>query len=167
MRPMAVRPMATPTSTRRRVGSATAARAGDSGWSRRVTKTQAEIMKTPRQAASIADSGRQGVVGLGARPREPDRVRVAPKVRHALRAVAEVGLEDAQYLCGEVAGRIVGEELDQLAAGHVERALSALDMMRCGRPVLPFRCRLARFRFGPPPSTGGAARWYPVRASAR
>src|SRR2546426_1146295 len=178
MRPMAVRPMATPTSTRRRVGSAIAARAGESGCSRRVTKTQAASMKRPRQAASIAysgqwrvtappapsrtgsrrscpgsrprrgwssprrgpsstpcrrrspmrwssksllescrlrafdgtrggpvsrapargqdrphqplrDLGRHGGVGLGRRPREPDRVGVAAEVRHALRAIVE------------------------------------------------------------------------------
>src|SRR5439155_1148855 len=66
----------------------------------------------------LRDLRRHGVVGLGARPREPDRVGVAAEVRRALRAVAEVGLEDAPHLRGELAHQVVGEELDQPAAGH-------------------------------------------------
>src|SRR6266516_4189008 len=91
MSPMAVRPMATPTSTRRRVGSATAARAGESGCSKRVTKTQAEIMKTPRQAASIAYSGQWRVTAPPAPSRTGSRrscLRSRPRGRAAARAPA-------------------------------------------------------------------------------
>src|SRR5262245_29961848 len=54
---MAVAAMASPVRARRRKGSGNRVRTGDAGCSRSTVKTQAEIMKTPSSAASIAYSG--------------------------------------------------------------------------------------------------------------
>src|SRR5262245_2176623 len=117
----AVTPMQTPTSTRRRSGSAIAARSGDAGCSTSIVQRPADTMNAPSAHASIRYSGqlRRSFVSIALAPRLEAGIERHAAVHEQADAVHVVGVvrrepyRRAADLFG-LADALVGDELQEL-----------------------------------------------------